>query len=80
MSLLWFNFIFGLNFIFLCFRLISIQYLETKGNKIWTKDKIEPQHLCYRSKLHLSENLLTLVDSWESTKVKKISPEFNFHM
>lgn len=31
-------------------------------------------------KLNLSENFLTLVDSWESTKVKKISPEFNYDM
>ena len=78
--MLWFNFILGSNFLFLCFKLIIIHYNtqkkkkrkfepriklnhnihtptytfkliiihyntpKTKEYKIWTKDKIEPQH------------------------------------
>ena len=46
-AMLWFNFILGSNFIFLCFKLIIIHYntQKTKEHKIWTKDKIEPQHI-----------------------------------
>ena len=43
-----FNFIVGLDLIFLCFILIIIQcaipYPKTKENKILMNDKIEPQH------------------------------------
>ena len=41
----WFKFILGLSFTSLCFKLITILYHnpKTKGNKIQTKDKIEPQ-------------------------------------
>ena len=45
---LWFNFILDLNLIFFCFRLMLLSYipiLKTKENKIWTKDKTEPQHI-----------------------------------
>ena len=46
---LWFNFILGLKFIFLCFKEIhyhgdTLSYPKTKEHKIKTKDKIEPQH------------------------------------
>ena len=44
---LWFNFIVGLKFIFLCFKQIhyhTLSYPKTKEHKIKTKDKIEPQH------------------------------------
>ena len=49
-SLLWFNFILGSNFLFFCSNSLScyyhtLPYLKTKEKKIWTKDKIEPQHL-----------------------------------
>ena len=45
-----FNFIFGLNFIFLCFwiwkcMIIYDNEFETKENKIETKDEIKPPHL-----------------------------------
>ena len=48
--MLWFNFILGSNFIFLCFKLIIIDYHtlpnpKTEENKIGTKKKIEPQHI-----------------------------------
>ena len=42
--MLWLNSILGSNFIFLCFKL---QYPKTKENKIWAKDKIEPQHIVH---------------------------------
>ena len=47
MYMLWFNFILGLNFIFLLFwgMLMYDNEFKTKGNKIETKDKIEPQHI-----------------------------------
>ena len=44
--ILWFNFILGSNFIFLCFGYGNVlQWFKTKENKIWTKDKIDPQHI-----------------------------------
>ena len=42
MTMLSFHFIPGLNFILLCFKLIIIHYHSHK-----TKDKIEPQHICW---------------------------------
>ena len=46
--MLWVNFILGLNFIFFVFQTHyhTLLYPETKENKILTKDKIEPQHIC----------------------------------
>ena len=44
--MLWFNFIFGLNFIFFRFWVWYCDNdFETKENKIETKDKFEPQHI-----------------------------------
>ena len=45
--MLWFNFILGLNFIFLCLKVIIIYYHTPKQTKIkiQTKDKIELQHI-----------------------------------
>ena len=42
--MLWFNFILGSNFIFFLFLgIVMFDYeFETKEDKIWTKDKIEP--------------------------------------
>ena len=47
MYMLWFNFILGLNFMSLCFKTHyhTLPYLKTKGNKIETKNEIEPQHM-----------------------------------
>ena len=45
--MLWFNFILGSNFLFFCF-LGIVMYdneFETRENKIWTEDKIEPQQI-----------------------------------
>ena len=53
MSLLWFNFILGLNFIFFCFKLINIQYYTQKEKKLKFKPRIkliEPQHNLYMMK------------------------------
>ena len=35
----------GLNFISFCFNYQLLPYHKTKGNKIYTKDKIAPQHI-----------------------------------
>ena len=44
--MLWFNFIFGLNFISLVLGYGNVYYeFKTKGNKIQTKDKIELEHI-----------------------------------
>ena len=42
--MLWFNFIL-LSFIFFCYY-HTLPYPKTKDNRIWTKDKIEPQCTC----------------------------------
>ena len=50
--MLWFNFILGSNFIsFVSNSLSSNYHKQNKGNKIWTKDKIEPQQI------HCSDDL-----------------------
>ena len=52
--MLWFDFILGLNFIFLSFKSLSyITILPKKGNNIYNKDKIEPQHIYCN--FHVSE-------------------------
>ena len=47
--MLWFNFILGINFIFLCFKLIIIHYRTQKQRKIQmsTKDKSELQDIYF---------------------------------
>ena len=47
MYMLWFNFILGLNFMSLCLttHYHTLPDLKTKGNRIETKNKIEPQHI-----------------------------------
>ena len=47
--MLWFNFILGINFIFLCFKLIIILYRTQKQRKIKmsTKDKSELQDIYF---------------------------------
>ena len=42
--MLWFNFIFGLNFIFLCFRLIIIHYHTPKQREIKFEQRINLNH------------------------------------
>ena len=58
-----FNSILGSNFIFLCFKTHyhTLQTTKTNENKIWTRDKIEPQHihLCPLSSLRLKNVLFT---------------------
>ena len=44
MYVLWFNFILGLNFIFLCFNLIIIHYHTPKQRKIKFKPRIKLNH------------------------------------
>ena len=51
--MLWFNFILGLNFIFLCFRLISIHYHTPKQREI----KFEPR-------IKLNHNIYNLCSTW----------------
>ena len=46
LSMLWFNFILGLNFIFFCFWVWQYMMMRLKQRKIkFTKDKLKPQHL-----------------------------------
>ena len=47
--MMWFNFILGINFIFLCFKLIIILYRTQKQRKIKmsTKDKSELQDIYF---------------------------------
>ena len=44
MNILWFNFILGLNFITLCFKLIIIHYHTLKQKEI-NLNQIEPQRI-----------------------------------
>ena len=43
----WFNFIFGSNFIFLCFKLLNIRYHTPKQRKIKFKPRIKLNHNIY---------------------------------
>ena len=45
--MLWFNFILGLNFIFLCFKLIIIHYHTQKQREIKFKPRIKLNHNIY---------------------------------
>ena len=47
-DMLWFNFILGLNFIFLCFKLIIIHYHTPKQRKIKFKPRIKLNHNRYK--------------------------------
>ena len=47
MDMLWFNFILGLNFIFLCFRLISIHNHTPKQREIKFEPRIKLNHKRY---------------------------------
>ena len=47
MYMLWFNFILGLNFIFFCFKLITIHYHTQKRKKIKFKPRIKLNHNIY---------------------------------
>ena len=72
--MLWFIFILGLNFISLCFKLIIIHYHTTrpqkKGNKISTKNKIEPQ-LIYVLVRHTQQNVNNEIVSENKRKIKQ---------
>ena len=46
--MLWFNFILGLNFIFLCFKLIILHYHTLKQRKIKFKPRIKLNHNIYK--------------------------------
>ena len=48
-SMLWFNFILGSNFIFLCFKLIIIHYHTKKQRKIKFEPRIKLNHNIYKS-------------------------------
>ena len=45
--MVWFNFILRLNFIFLCFRLISIHYYTPKQREIKFEPRIKVNHNIY---------------------------------
>ena len=48
--MLWFNFILGLNFIFLCFKLIIIYYHTQKQRKIKFKPRTKLNHNIYTNR------------------------------
>ena len=47
MCMPWFNFILGLNFIFLCFKLINIHYHAPKHRELKIKPRIKLNHNIY---------------------------------
>ena len=54
--MLWFNFIFGLNFTFLCFRLIIIHYYTPKQREIKFEPRIKLNHNIYTGTYELDRN------------------------
>ena len=58
--LLWFNFILGLNFILLCFKLIIIHYHTQKQRKIQFKLRIKLNHNTDTRHIHQNEIALSL--------------------
>ena len=54
----WFNFFLGLNYIFLCFKLVIIHYLNQKQKKIKFKPRIKLNHNTYAhtNLIHLYHN------------------------
>ena len=66
--MLWFNFILGLEYIFLCFKLIIIQYHTPKQRKIKSKPRIKLNHNTYNAIAFLAARLL-------EKRVTKISRE-----
>ena len=49
MVMLWFNFFLGLNFIFLCFRIIIIHYHNLKQREMKFKPRIKLNHNIYNT-------------------------------
>ena len=84
MYMLWFNFILGSNFISLCLKLTIIHYItqKQKNIKIWTKDKIEPQHIKWTIRLKPSVTVFLIPSFRRSTvssgNVRKIKKFFTF--
>ena len=58
--MLWFNFILGLNFILLCFKLIIIHYHTPKRRKIQFKLRIKLNHNTDTRHIHQNEIALSL--------------------
>ena len=59
--MLWFNFFLGLNFIFLCFKLIIIHYHTQKQRKIKFKPRKKLNHNIYMGSLRLSRHVATVL-------------------
>ena len=57
MSMLWFNFILGSNFIFLCFKLVIIHYNTQKQKKTKFEPRIKLNHNIYINHLAAWKNL-----------------------
>ena len=75
-DMLWFNFILGLKFIFLCFKVITIHYHTLKQREIKfkpTKGKTEPQHIICGLNLslqcRLDQNFLCLLSIFGAKKL-----------
>ena len=58
LQLLWFNFILGLNFIFLCFKVIIIHYHTPKQKEIKFKPSIKLNHNKATSKYFTLEGFI----------------------
>ena len=54
MSMLWFNFFLGLNFVFLCLKLIIIHYHTSKQRKTKFKPKKKLNHNIYMSNYYMA--------------------------
>ena len=78
MYMLWFNFILGLNFIFLCFKLIIIHYHSQKQRQIKFKPRIKLNHNIYDKVLYYLWSALLKPNSakfvWIWNKVHILMP------
>ena len=71
--MLWFNFILGLNFIFLCFKLIIIiHYHTTKQGKIKFKPRMKLNHNMYIILRYVAVSLYMICMSYPKFMLKAI--------
>ena len=75
--MLWFNFILGLNFIFLCSKLIIVHYHASKQRKIKSKPRIKLNHNIHTCILYWHSRDFRGYLEWMN-KVIRIKLKFNF--
>ena len=72
--MLWFNFILGLTFISLCFKLIIIHYHTPKQREIKFKPRIKLNHNTYTQQLEiLVRAMITYSEHGDQTKCKMVT-------